>query len=111
MNFLSDKDLRLFAVWCAREALKLVKHPDIRSIEACNVAERYANGEATKEELYSANESAWAAARDAKWTAARAAEAAWATARTAMTAARVLSREAAGNTRNLQLNYLLTYFK
>ncbi len=50
-EFLSDKDLRLFAVWCAREALKLIDNPDPRSIEACNVAERYANGEATKEEL------------------------------------------------------------
>ena len=70
MNFLSDKDLRLFAVWCARESLKLVDKPDIRSIEACNVAERYANGEATKEELYSASEAASAAEvaiREAAW--------------------------------------------
>ena len=50
-EFLSDKELRLFAVWCAREALKLVDNPDPRSVEACNVAERYANGEATDEEL------------------------------------------------------------
>jgi hypothetical protein len=51
-EFLSEKDLILFVVWCAREALKLVENPDERSIEACDVAERYANGEATKEELY-----------------------------------------------------------
>jgi hypothetical protein len=50
-KFLSDKELRLFAVWCARESLKLVKNPDIRSIEACNVSEKYANGQATKKEL------------------------------------------------------------
>jgi hypothetical protein len=50
-EFLSEKDLILFAVWCAREALKLIENPDPKSIEACNVAERYANGEATKEEL------------------------------------------------------------
>jgi hypothetical protein len=51
-EFMSEKDLILFVVWCAREALKLVENPDHRSIEACDVAERYANGEATKEELY-----------------------------------------------------------
>jgi hypothetical protein len=50
-EFISDKDLRLFGVWCARESLKLIENPDKRSIEACNVAERYANGKATKEEL------------------------------------------------------------
>jgi len=63
---MSDKDLRLFAVWCAREALKLVKTSDERSINACNVAERFANGEATKEELDAAKDAAWAAARDAQ---------------------------------------------
>ena len=68
-GFMSDKDLRLFAVWCAREALKLVENPDQRSIDACNVAERYANEQATDEEL----EAAWEAAREAAWEAARAA--------------------------------------
>jgi hypothetical protein len=65
-KFLSEKDLRLFAVWCVREALKLVKDPDIRSVEACNVAEKFANGEATREELNIAYDAARAAfaARD-----------------------------------------------
>ena len=53
-EFLTNKDLRLFAVWCAREALKLVDNPDPQSIEACNVAERHANSEATDEELEAA---------------------------------------------------------
>ena len=44
-HFMSDKDMRLFAVWCAREALKLVDSPDERSINACYVSEKYANGE------------------------------------------------------------------
>jgi hypothetical protein len=57
-EFLSDKDLRLFAVWCAREALKLIEDPDERSVEACNVAEKYANDEATKEELDAAYDAA-----------------------------------------------------
>jgi hypothetical protein len=61
-EFMPEKDLRLFAVWCAREALKLVEIPDKRSIEACNVAERYANGEATKEELLAAYDAAHNAA-------------------------------------------------
>jgi hypothetical protein len=50
-EFLSKKDLRLFAVWCAREALKLIANPDERSINACNIAEKFANGQATKKEL------------------------------------------------------------
>jgi hypothetical protein len=53
-EFLSEKDLRLFAVWCAREALKLIANPDKRSVNACNVAEKFANGEATQEDLLAA---------------------------------------------------------
>jgi hypothetical protein len=63
-EFLSEKDLILFVVWCARESLKLIENPDKRSVEACDVAERYANGEATKEELLSAREAAHDAAHD-----------------------------------------------
>ena len=65
-DFIDAKKLLLFAVWCARDALKLVPNPDTRSIEACDVAERYANGEATKEEL----DAARAAASDAALAAA-----------------------------------------
>jgi hypothetical protein len=57
-DFLSEKDLILFAVWCARESLKLIENPDKRIVEACNVTERYANGEATKEELHTAHDAA-----------------------------------------------------
>lgn len=86
-GIIADKTLRLFAVWCAREALKLVDNPDPRSVAACDVAERYAMGEATAAELKAA---AWAAA-DAAWDAARAARAAWAAADAARAA-----RDAAG---------------
>jgi hypothetical protein len=74
----NDKTARLFAVWCAREALKLVDKPDPRSVKACDVAERFANGEATQEERAAAGE----AARDAAGDAARdaAGDAAWAAA-------------------------------
>jgi hypothetical protein len=64
-EFLSEKDLRMFAVWCAREALKLIEKPDHRCIEACDVAERYANGEATEEELLAARNAANEAANEA----------------------------------------------
>jgi hypothetical protein len=64
-EFLSEKDLRLFAVWCARESLKLIANPDERSVEACNVAERYTNRQATKDELDAAYNAAYAAYDDA----------------------------------------------
>jgi len=69
LQFLDDKTRRLFAVWCARQALSLIKNPDQRSVDACDVAERYANGEATEDELTEAD----AAARSAAWSAAAAA--------------------------------------
>jgi hypothetical protein len=69
-EFLSEKDLILFVVWCAREVLKLIENPDERNIEVCNVAERYANGEATKEELLAARDAADDAADDFDYAAA-----------------------------------------
>jgi len=59
---MNDKGNRLFAVWCAREALKLISNPDPRSIKACDVAEKFANGDATKDELSEARAAAWYAA-------------------------------------------------
>jgi len=97
-NFLGDTLNRLFAVYCARSALATVEGPDARSVEACNVAERFALGQATTEELDAARAAAWAAARDAAravaWDAARAA--AWDAARAAAwDAARAAARDAA----------------
>ena len=48
---LSEKEQRLFACRTAGRALLLVREPDKRSVEAINIAERYANGETSKEEL------------------------------------------------------------
>jgi hypothetical protein len=82
------KEWRLFAVWCARRVEHLME--DERSKRACDVAERYAHGEASDEEL----DAARAAARAAAWDAARAA--AWAAARAAAwDAARAAARDAA----------------
>ena len=72
-GFLDDRTNRLFAVWCARNALSLIDNPDPRSIAACDIAERYANGVATNYELAAAGDAAryasWAAAWDAAWDA------------------------------------------
>jgi len=76
-ELLSDKLLRLFAVWCARQ----VTQPDERSINAINVAEAYAKGLADFAELSDAKDSAWSAAINSKSTATRdaARAAVWAT--------------------------------
>jgi hypothetical protein len=103
-GIVNEKTLRLFAVGCARKVQHLMK--DQRSIDALDVAERYANGNATEDELAAARKAAgaagaaareaargaardaakdgagvaaWGAARDAACGAARAAElaAAW----------------------------------
>ncbi len=87
-----DRDSRLFAVWCARQVQHLMI--DERSINALDVAERFANGNATQEELAAARDAAWAAARAAAWAAAR--HAAWDAARdAAWVAARDAARDAA----------------
>ena len=104
-EFLSDRDLRLFAVWCARKALAIPGCENEVCSNTCDVAERYANGEATKEELAAARAAAWAAA----WAAARAAarDAAWAAARdAAMDAAWAAARDAA---MDAQIEHLKTF--
>jgi hypothetical protein len=122
-EFMSEKDMRLFAVWCAREALKLVEDPDPRSIEACNVAERYADGEATKEELSEAWSATCKTARDVADYEAR--YAAWSSARDAARDVTLYDARYAANSAaryainsatstdasNAQIDKLLTYFK
>ena len=79
-----DREIRLFGVWCARQVQHLMTDP--RSIAALDVSERFANCNATQEEL----DAAWAAsdaacdARDAAWVAR---DAAWAAASDAARAA------------------------
>jgi hypothetical protein len=71
-----DREIRLYAVWCARQGQHLMRDP--RSLTALDVAERYANGEASDAELSAAWAAAWAA-EDAAWGAEGAAwAAAWA---------------------------------
>jgi len=117
-EFMSDRDMRLFAVWCARESFKLQESVDQRSIDACNVAERFANGETTEEELDTAESAAWSA-----WSAARFAEsaesarsAAWSAAESAAESAAWSAWSAAWSAprsapRSAQLDELMNYFK
>ena len=96
-GIMDDRTLRLFAVGCARKVQHLMA--DQRSINALDVAERYANGLASDEDLASAKKAAWEAAREAAWEAAREAwEAAWearaAAWEAAMAAAMAAAREA-----------------
>ena len=69
-----DQEIRLYAVWCARQVEHLMTDP--RSLNALDVAERYAHGAATPDELAAAGYAAgaaWAAAWDAAGAAAGAA--------------------------------------
>lgn len=74
-----SREWRLFAVWCARQFQHLMS--DQRCIDALDVAERYAYGQATDGELEAAGAAASDAAGDATWAAtavAAAGDAAWA---------------------------------
>lgn len=74
-----DREIRLYLIWCVRQVQHLTTDP--RSGAALDVAERYARGQASREELDAASASAAAAwaeakARVAAWVAASAARAA-----------------------------------
>ncbi len=77
-----DREIRLFAVWCARRVQHLMTDP--RSVAALDVAERHARGEASDKELKAARSLAAAAFDAAAWAlrsarrAAAAAAAEWA---------------------------------
>lgn len=74
-----DREIRLYAVWCARQAQHLIFDP--RCVAALDVAERYANGQAANEELEAAQQAVAVAWSEAKTRAeAASAVAAWAAA-------------------------------
>jgi len=88
-----DREIRLYAVWCARQVQHLMTDP--RSKNAIDVAERYANGQATRAEFNAARAAA-DAAWDAAWDAAgNAAGDALAAAGAALAAARAAAGAAA----------------
>lgn len=82
-----DREMRLYAVWCARQVQHLMK--DQRSLDALDVTEKFVYGEATQEELVAAANAAWAAADAATdvWDAVASAAASAAAAAAASTAA------------------------
>ena len=100
----NDRNLRLFACWCVRQVWHLLD--DERNKTAVEVAERYAIGEATIEEMDAAWSAAGSAAGSAAMDAARYAAryAAWDAARWAAWAAWEATREAA---RAAQCQHLL----
>jgi hypothetical protein len=65
---LTDRELRLFACWCCRNQVWHLL-TDERSRHAVEIAELYAEGKATSDELAAAEDAAWAAERDAAWAA------------------------------------------
>lgn len=89
-DMVSETDARLFAVWTARQMQHLLN--DKRSIEAIDVAERFAYGRATRAELNDAEiaaDTARTVEKSAHWFAARSAEeaACWSAADSAWSAA------------------------
>jgi hypothetical protein len=106
----TDRELRLFACWSVRQVWHLLT--DERSRNAIVVAEKFADGDATREELSAARDAAWDAAWDAA-SAARAAasaaawDAAWDAARAARDAASAAAWDAAWDAiRADQVKYL-----
>ena len=69
-----DREVRLYAVWCVRQIQHLMTDP--RSVEALDVAERFARRQATAAEVKEARAAAAATAAWAAWAAVWAAEAA-----------------------------------
>jgi hypothetical protein len=104
---LTDRELRLFAVWCARQVQHLLTDP--RSVNAIDVAERYANGEATDEDLAAARDAARAVAYDASYAAAWPAPYAAAAARGAAWAAARGAAWAAGRAAAWAASYAAPY--
>jgi len=75
---LTDRELRLFACFCARQNWHLLT--DDRSKRAIEIAERYAAGLATDDDLDAARNAAWYAESAVAWSATRAAASAAASA-------------------------------
>lgn len=104
-ELVSKKLLRLFAVWCARQVQHLMQ--DERSKRVLDVAEAFANGMATEEELAAAWAAAAANAEYAAAAAANAEYAAWSAANAAWSAVATAAATAARDAQNSKLREML----
>ena len=105
LDGLTDAQLRLFAVRCARRVQHLMTDP--RSIAALDVAERHAKGVATDAELKAALAAAGAAARAAERAEERAAWSAAGGAATTALAAAAAALAAAGDAERAEQQKIL----
>lgn len=119
-NVLGDIDSRLFACWCARNTpcgggkTTWDMMPDDACRNAVVTAERYAIGDATKEELSSAGASARASAGSRESASASAGASAWASAGSSASAsarASAWARESAGRVQLKHLRKTYSPFK
>lgn len=60
-ELISERVMRLVAVWAYRDTLNWIKNPDPRSIAAADIAEKFVLGQATEEEKSAAESAAWSA--------------------------------------------------
>ena len=108
----NERTSRLYAAWCARQAMALIPDPDPRSVAVVDTVERLANGRATAGELEAARAAAWDVAFDKAWAAQdadrgaawRVSRAAWAVAGAAWTAASAAARDAVWAARDAAWN-------
>ena len=106
----NEKNQHLFAADCASHVLSLfeIRYPDdYRPRKAIEAAQKYANGQISREELDAAWDAAWAA-RDAAWDAAgdAAGDAAW-----AAWAARAAARAVRAAEQKFQIDRLIYYIE
>jgi hypothetical protein len=111
---LTERELRLFICFCARQNWHRLTDP--RSRNVVDVAERYANGQASQEELVAAarearaavevvwGTAAWTLARVAAWTAERVA-AAWMAERVAAASGITATQQAVWLRKNTKPNF------
>jgi len=109
----NERTARLFAAWCARQAMALIPDPDPRSVAVVDTAERFANGRATADELAAARAAAWDVAFDEVWAAQdadrgaawRVSRAAWAVAGAAWAATSAAARDPVVAARDASRNH------
>jgi hypothetical protein len=60
-SWVDKRTLRLFAIWCARRTLARQETPNQKGVEACDLAERYANDSGEEESKFTQARVDWMA--------------------------------------------------